>query len=288
MPTTTRCDGAAAAPQDDDSRLRGSSTLTDEARTLRQAGRRWKRRGAAIGVLALALWLSACGGSRDDDPAPPPVATPDPGPAPGPGPDPGPAPGPGPDAGPAPVAPAGFTKTSEITAADGLDVGDRYAKDGREVVYDAVGLKYYEFVPTAATWDAAKVAAETAGGYLAVLSTPLEMLFVNQAYDALGGEDGTDGTWVGASQATGATQPGEAWTWLDGSPIAADSELWNDAFGGLPLDSGGIEDGQAQYGAIYNGVAANPSDTKLLYDNGTVASTLPKYLIEYDTQAAVK
>jgi hypothetical protein len=242
----------------------------------------WKTRKAALGAFALIVGLSGCGGSDDDpDPAPAPIAAP--GPAPAPAPAPGPAPAPAPPGDP---TPAGFVKTGDVLAADTLDVGDRYVKDAREVVFDSTGNKYYEFVPAPATWDAAQAAAVAAGGYLAVLSSPLEMLFVNQAYDGLGGPDGVDGTWVGATQVTGATAPGEGWTWVDGSALAADSELWNDEFGGLPLDSGLPEDGQAQYGAIYNGQSS--TDTKLLYDNGTAAGTLPKYLIEYDSQAAIK
>jgi hypothetical protein len=112
------------------------------------------------------------------------------------------------------------------------------------------------------------------------------MLFVNQAYDGLGGPTGLDGTWVGAGQANGATAPGEGWAWIDGTPLAADSELWNDEYGGLPLDSGLPEDGEAQYGAIYDGLSS--SDTKLLYDHGTATDTLPKFLIEYDGKASVK
>lgn len=238
--------------------------------------RPWKKRRAAVGALALLVGLAGCGGGGDDDPepAPAPVAAPAPGPAPAPAPAPG-----------DPI-PAGFAKSGEVLAADALDVGDRYTKGGREVVYDAIGKKYYEFVATPGTWDAAKAAAVAAGGYLAVLSTPLEMLFVNQAYEQLGGPDGVDGTWVGASQISGATAPGEGWTWLDGSALAADSELWNDEFGGLPLDSGLPENGQAQYGAVYNGKSS--SDTKLLYDSGTATDALPKFLIEYDSAAAVK
>jgi hypothetical protein len=173
-----------------------------------------------------------------------------------------------------------------VLAADAVDVGNRYTKGGREVIFDEVGKKYYEFVATPATWNAAQAAAVAAGGYLAVLSSRLEMLFINQAYEGLGGPDGVDGTWVGATQVTGATAPGEGWTWVDGSALAADSELWNDEFGGLPLDSGLPENGQAQYGAIYNGQSS--IDTKLLYDTGTATDTLPKFLIEYDSAAVIK
>jgi hypothetical protein len=286
-----------------DDEMRLASAAPTEAPTMtRAAGSRkvWRSRGAAIGVIALALSLAACGGSssNDDppvggdptpvDPAPVDPTPVDPDPV-----DPDPVDPDPVDPTPVDPKPVGFTKLDDVLSAElAEDVGDRYTSDTdptRVIVYDPIGQKYYEFVKPAApvTWDAARVEAAAKGGDLAVLDTPADMLFVNYAYDDLGGPFGDDGTWVGASQAAGATQPGEGWTWIDGTVLAADSELWNDEFGGLPLDSGLPEAGKAQYGTIYNGLT--PSDTKLLFDHGAAGTgTNPKYLIEYANKEAIK
>ena len=145
---------------------------------------------------------------------------------------------------------------------------------------------------TAATWAEAQAAAEAKGGYLAVLDsageiTAVKGAFAADSFDSTVGDgyvgSGNDGTWVGLSQAAG--QPADAggiltgWTWADGTTLAGDSPLWN---AGEPNDdSNPVESGGDDFGAIYNGVDA--ADTAILYDFGTSASTLPRYLIEYDT-----
>lgn len=164
---------------------------------------------------------------------------------------------------------------------------------GGALQIDAATGHGYELVSDRTlTWNEAQAFAAERGGYLAVLDTPAEMLFINTSYDGLGGPSGADGTWVGASQATGSVGVADGWTWnvgvpvstVPGTPIPADSELWNDSFGGLPLDNGDGENGSAQFGAIYDGLSQ--TDTKLLYDNGTATDSLPKFLIEYDAAAS--
>jgi hypothetical protein len=293
----------------DDELLAVSAAPTEAPTMARAVGSRtaWRSRGAAIGVIALALSLAACGGSssNDDPPGDPVVVDPDPvNPDPvNPDPvdpdpvDPDPVPVDPPT--PADPKPAGFTKTGDVlTVAGSTDVGDRFTSDAdpqRVISYDPVTQKYYEFValvpPALITWPDARAAAAVKGGDLAVLETPEDMLFVNRAYDGLGGVEGTDGTWVGASQAAGATEKGEGWTWIDQTALPGNSPLWNlsAAFGQLPLDSSTTlpEGGRAQYGAIYDGL--NVDDTKLLYDHGaTDTGTNPKYLIEYANKEAIK
>jgi hypothetical protein len=163
---------------------------------------------------------------------------------------------------------------------------------GGPLQIDAATGHGYELVSNSLTWNEAQAFAATKGGYLAVLDTPAEMLFINTNYDGLGGPTGEDGTWVGASQAAGSVGVADGWTWnvgvpvatVPGTPIPAESELWNDAFGGLPLDNGDGENGSAQFGAIYDGTSQ--TDTKLLYDQGTATDSLPKFLIEYDAAAS--
>jgi hypothetical protein len=151
-------------------------------------------------------------------------------------------------------------------------------------------------VPAGATWEQANTVAMARGGYLAVLDTPTEMGFVNANFNGLGPETGEGGAWIGVRQATGAATPAAGWTWVDGTPLPAESELWSNAFGGLPADfsnaaeSFGTENGEADYGAIYNGTS--DADIALIYDRGagpshapTTSDTLPQFLIEYNTTA---
>lgn len=271
----------------------------------------WVIGGAALlGVGAIA----AVANNDDDDDNPP--AAPPPGPpgAPPPGP-----PGTPPPGNVAPNAPVPKTVTTEadgntaLTADTFGPFSDTNQGDalttvrigtiaqtlitetaGGALQIDETNNHGYELVTVAAgiTWDQALAAATAKGGHLAVLDTPGEMTFINSAYDGLGTADGMQPTWVGASQAAGAAEPGGGWSWIGvngGAPIPLPGTppgdgVWNDAFGGLPLDNGGPPESDAQYGAVYDGTA--PDDTDLLFDFGTAGSTATKYLIEYENIAA--
>jgi len=172
------------------------------------------------------------------------------------------------------------------------------AADPATAIDPAAGGHGYELITVDAgiTWADAQAAAAARGGYLAVLDTEAEMLFIQQQYEGLGdGAIPADGTWVGARQAADQTSPSAGWTWVDGanSELPATSPLWN-SFPGvqLPLDDGDNDetDHEAQYAAIFDGLGASEgagrdpaTDTKLLYDIGTDTTTLDKYLIEYNT-----
>jgi hypothetical protein len=190
-----------------------------------------------------------------------------------------------------------------VTNAAGADVGDKFANAGatRTVVYDATAAKYYELVTlvTPISWTDAKTAAEAAGGLLASPSTEAKMTFVKQAYTNAdlpdrGAADGTNGAWIGAQQADNSPSPGEGWAFLDGSPLPANSPLWNTAGGAVePNDGDSVENNAENFAALFYGTTlaapTDPLDLKIIYDAGSGGTaTQPKYLIQYDTKAAIQ
>ena len=259
----------------------------------------WRSRGAAAGVIALALGLTACGGGSDD-PAAPPVAVEEPAPVPPPVAVEEPAPVPPPVA--VDPTPAGFVKTVDIFSAANDDVGDKFTKDARTIVYDKVHDRYYELVTAAAPliYTDAKAAAVTAGGALASPSDVAKMTFVKQAFGAgalPGGTgvtaSGSNGAWIGLEQ-TGTTSPTDTWTFLDGKPLAADSTLWN-VVQSQPDDAGASgESGLENYGALFYGMTDAETDVGMIYDagmeppNSNPTHLQPMYLIEYLTKDAIK
>jgi hypothetical protein len=284
----------------DDEMLAVSAAPTEAPTMARAVGSRtaWRSRGAAIGVIALALSLAACGGSsNNDDPADQPIVT-DPDPV-APGPDPVvPAPDPvvpDPVVPPAPVdpTPAGFTKTGEIlTVAGSIDVGDTFTAGSRTVVYDSVNKRYYEFVAAPAiSQAAAKKAAVDAGGQLASPSSVAKMAFIKVAFPAPKlpvGDDATggNGAWIGLEQAAGSTELAAGWTFLDGSPLPADTLLWNKPT--EPNDADGAENGAENFAAIFGGKTTAETDLEMIYDAGAgTAATQDAYLIEYATKEAI-
>lgn len=274
----------------------------------------------AIGGIALvgigAVAAAASSGS-DSNPAPAPEPTPEP-PAPTPTPTPTPTP-------PVNVAPTSVNANvvadvDDVTALSATNfpftdanVGDvlTTVKIGAisataietvadpALAIDTTSGHGYERVATTATWAEANAAAIAKGGYLAVLDTAEEMAFVNANFDGFGPETGEGGAWIGLTQAATATTTGGGWTWVDGTALAGDSPLWSGAFGDvLPADfrdepyEFGLENHEADFGAIYEGTS--PTDTALLYDRGAGTGhpnagedTLPQYLIEYNTTAAL-
>lgn len=281
---------------DDQTRAaRVSQTAPTEAPTLvpvERSRKAWRSRGAAVGVITLALGLTACGGGSDSpEPAPAPVDVPAPVEVPAPAPQP-PAPAPVP-VDPTPVA-AGFAKSGDILSAAAADVGDRYTKGTRVVVFDSVNNRYYELVTATAAvnYATAKQAAVDAGGKLASPSDAAKMTFVKQAYPApdlplAGDASGGNGAWIGLEQAAGGAAPGDNWAFLDGVALPAASTLWN---AGEPNDGANpTETGAENFGAIFAGMTAAETDLRMIYDAGIAQSiTQPKYLVEYLTKEAIK
>lgn len=189
----------------------------------------------------------------------------------------------------------------------------------RTVIYNPTTKTYYELVVNRATpggaevpvgWNAALAAAQQRGGHLFIGETNAEIQFVRQAYTyAKGGtppvygglpadeEAGALGAWIGLAAAQGA-QPNN-WSW-----IKADSSL-----GGGALEAGAPwlvhatfarPNGDATTGelraAMVGGnnlpadntptVAPDPSPEQCLYELQS-NQTIARYIVEYDTAAAV-
>jgi hypothetical protein len=283
---------------DDQSRLETlAPAAPTEAPTLAGAAvsrRSWRARGAAAGVIALAIGLAGCGGSSSNDdppvaeePPPPPVETPAPPPN---VPPPVETPAPPPAADP---APAGFTKTGDIlTTAGSIDIGDVFTAGSRTVVFDTVNSRYYELKSgTPVDYATAKAAAATAGGLLASPSDAAKMAFIKVAFQAqlpLGGAaTGANGAWIGLEQAPSSPTPGDGWTFLDGTALPGASALWNKPT--EPNDAGNATESNSEnFGAIFAGKTNVETDLELIYDAGVGAtSTQPMYLIEYATKEAI-
>ena len=156
-----------------------------------------------------------------------------------------------------------------------------------ELRVDATTNHGYELVAGAVTWEAARDLAAARGGYLAILDTAPELTQANDHYLLSTDTTGATGTWIGASQTPGSASPDAGWTWLNGTPLAADSAspLWNNVAMGFnePNDGdGGGETGLEDFAAVYEGVGSN-----LIYDAGSgITETQSGYLIEYDTAVA--
>jgi hypothetical protein len=155
---------------------------------------------------------------------------------------------------------------------------------------DATGHAY-QFVaaPAAVSWADANAAATAAGGHLLVINSAEELGMIRDGFATataagLGDSSGTNGTWIGLSQAAGAAAPGDGWSWVsnlgvpNGGPAVAGTPDagWNT---GEPNDTDGAESGQDDWGALYQGTS--PTDTALMYDWD--ASGLPNYIIEFES-----
>jgi hypothetical protein len=152
----------------------------------------------------------------------------------------------------------------------------------------------YELVTGAVTWAAAQAAAEARGGYLAILDTPEEAVFVNDSFLLGTGDPNSDGTWVGAYQSASTTAPLDiraGWAWdnntATGIPIATDSPIWSGTadFTTAPDTLGGDENQEAQFGAIFEGFG-EPTSPGIMFDYGVDTDAQARYLIEYDTPMA--
>src|SRR5690606_17835789 len=105
--------------------------------------------------------------------------------------------------------------------------------------YEPITGHGYELVSGAIGWEAARDAAAAKGGYLAKIDSEAEMLTIAGHFD-LGGDSGTDGTWIGAFQPDGSAEPDGGWQWLDGTLLDAtdSSPLWNNVAASEPNNAG--------------------------------------------------
>jgi len=289
---------------DDQSRLETlAPAAPTEAPTLAGAAvarRSWRARGAAAGVIALALGLAGCGGGSDNNDTPPPVAE-EPAPAPVPPPVETPAPPaevPPPVETPAPPpaadpTPAGFTKAGDVTSTVG-DIGDVYkdSTNTRTVVLNAANNRYYEVVTKPLTWAAAEADAVVLGGKLASPSDAASLLVIKLAFGTVlplgGAASGSNGAWVGLQQAPSSAAKDAGWTFVDSTALPPASPFWNP---GEPNDAAGATEGNLEnFAAIFAGMTAAETDLKMFYDAGATGSTdvQPMYVLEFENKAAVK
>ncbi len=285
---------------DDQSRLETlAPAAPTEAPTLAGAAvsrRSWRARGAAAGVIALALGLAGCGGGSDNNDEPPVAEQPAPAPVEPPAPPaevPPPVETPAPPPGPVDPTPAGFTKAGEVTAATG-DVGDVYkdSTNTRTVVLNAANNRYYEVITKPLTWTAAEADAVTLGGKLASPSDAASLLVIKLAFGSVlplgGAATGANGAWVGLLQAPGSAAKDAGWTFVDTTALPPASPFWN---AGEPNDAAGAAEANAEnFGAIFAGASADEADLKMFYDAGATGSTdvQPMYVLEFENKEAVK
>jgi hypothetical protein len=136
---------------------------------------------------------------------------------------------------------------------------------------------YYQLVCTSAgiTFDAARTAAMTAGGYLASITSSAENDFAFNVANQEGGWllnsfNCAIGPWLGGYQTSKTNEPAGNWAWVNG-----DAWGYTNWAGGEPNNSGNTEDAAHFYGC---GGVRNK-----LWNDITNTITLFGYVIEYDS-----
>ena len=97
---------------------------------------------------------------------------------------------------------------------------------------------FYDVVLSTVPWTIAKVDAETAGGYLATITSAEEQAFIETLVTPyfINSGTGVAGFKLGGFQPAGSTEPGDGWQWVT-------AEVWSYAnwAGGEPNNTGGNE-----------------------------------------------
>ena len=278
-------------------------------------------------MVAAVAALAGCGGGGSDSPPAadtpaPPTGAPAPVvPAPTPG---TPAPAPGAVGVPAGMATGatlsnqGIVYYKDANTNGALDAGER------AVVFNPTTQHYYELVtaPAGLSWDAASAAAVGKGGHLMTGDATGELEFVRSTFaykasdpvPAHGGlrvteSDGTLGAWIGLIATPGPTpyvqgnlNSGDGvWSWAKpdgtagGAPFTSGNAwLVHEAF----VNGKGDDDGGLLRAAMTGGNdfvpavappagAPVPAETQCLYDMQAFETRVSRYIIEYETAAAV-
>ncbi len=138
------------------------------------------------------------------------------------------------------------------------------------------GGHFYQVVPSAVTWQAARDAASALGGHLPIVNSTEENQFLFATYNSTGATNllHGDSFWLGATD--------EAlegiWRWIDGTPVEGGYQNWAP---GEPLNQGAEEDYLAMV------VLSAPQNVSKWNDDwgrdtGPYPNVLHPYIIEYD------
>jgi hypothetical protein len=193
-----------------------------------------------------------------------------------------------------------------------LDAGER------AVIYSPATQHYYELLNAGApiTWDAAAQAAGARGGHLMTGEAAGEVEFVRTTFSFAAGTpapaygglqvtegDGALGAWIGLAAVPGpvASVADGVWSWVKpdgsggGTPLAADAP-WLVHFGFANPTTGNDDTGQLRAamtggndlpGDSAPGTAPDPRPEQCLYDLQASQSVPARYVVEYETTAAV-
>jgi hypothetical protein len=151
---------------------------------------------------------------------------------------------------------------------------------GNDHWYEAVA------VGQSITWDDAKAAAETRGGYLATILSFAENAFVFDLVDSAtywqfeSGNAGANlGPWLGGFQPAGSPEPGGGWTWLNGDGAFAFT-AW---LGGEPNNGSGSPHGKVEDHLHYFNYGVRSANWNDYPTSGGPAGVAPiAFVVEYD------
>ncbi len=145
------------------------------------------------------------------------------------------------------------------------------AARGDVATWTANGHGYELVAAPGVTWRAARVAAETRGGYLATITSAEEDAFVFSLLAAATSfwSAGSQGPWLGGYQPAGAAEPAGGWCWATGEPWTYAN--WNGASGEPNQCNGNPEDYLQYY-----------SYDVPRWNDAPDGSIVPGYVVEYD------
>lgn len=133
------------------------------------------------------------------------------------------------------------------------------------------------------SWDSAKTDAISRGGYLVVITSAAENLFLtHNRYlgDLENGENRLDGYWTGGYQAEGASEPDGGWAWVNGEAFVYNNWFWE----GEPNNNSGDPGLNENRIVFAHGISI--ADGKAWNDREESGAGIPGYIIEYESTPA--